>query len=153
MVPVIISQILKQVELKQNWRRFYMSEEQDELKRLRHKKMAQMMKRIDTQKKEEELKKTKTDKTDKFLTILMMPDALNYYKTQILPHRPLIAKRILEILQYLVQTENLQSKLTKEELIIIDRKLSGIGPNIKIKRSGKEYTDIATELRRKKWIA
>ncbi|NVM29778.1 MAG: hypothetical protein HWN65_13120 [Candidatus Helarchaeota archaeon] len=127
-----------------------MSEEQDELKRLRHKKMAQMMKRIDTQKKEEELKKTKTDKTDKFLTILMMPDALNYYKTQILPHRPLIAKRILEILQYLVQTENLQSKLTKEELIIIDRKLSGIGPNIKIKRSGKEYTDIATELRRKK---
>lgn len=127
-----------------------MSEEQDELKRLRHKKMAQMMKRIDTQKKEEELKKTKTKKSDKFLTILMMPDALNYYKTQILPHRPLVAKRILEILQYLVQTENLQSKLTKEELIIIDRKLSGVGPNIKIKRSGKEYTDIATELRRKK---
>lgn len=127
-----------------------MSNEQDELERLRHRKMAQMMKRIDTQKKEEELKKTKTEKEDQFLTILMTPDALSYYKTQILPSRPLVAKRILETLQYLVQTEIIQSKLTKEQLIIIDRKLSGIGPNIKIKRSGKEYTDIASELRRKK---
>ncbi|NVM55385.1 MAG: hypothetical protein HWN66_16885 [Candidatus Helarchaeota archaeon] len=127
-----------------------MPDEQDELERLRHKKVAQIMKRIESQKKEEELKKNETEKIDQFLKIIMMPAALDYYNTQIVPQRPMIANRILEILQYLVQTGKLQTKLNKEELILIDRKLSGIGPNIKIKRSGTDYTDIASELTKKK---
>ncbi len=129
-----------------------MSKDQNELERLRHEKMAQILKRIELQKKAEDSKKNEIDQTDQFLQSIMMPDALNYYKTQIVPQRPLIAKRIIEILQYLVKTDNLQSKLEKEELVLIDRKLAGIGPNIKIKRSGKDYTDISTVLRRKKEI-
>ena len=121
-----------------------------ELERLRHKKMAQMMKRIETQKKQEESMKEKEEGIDRFLSNLLMPLAFEYYKTQIVPQRPLIANRIIELLQYLVSTGSLRTKLTKEELIIVERKLAGIGPSIKIKRSGKEYTDIASELTKKK---
>ena len=125
-----------------------MPDELDELERLRHKRMAQMMKRIESQKKIEELKKEETEKEDKFLENVMLPEAYQYYRTQIVPQRPLIANRINEVLQYLVANGVLQYKLTREQLILIDRKLSGIGPNIRVKRSGKEYTDIATALKK-----
>ena len=127
-----------------------MSDDEQKLERLRRKRMAQMMKRIDSQKKKEALEHQKIDKTGQFLKVLMQPSALNYYKTQIVPQRPRIAKRIVEVLQYLVSNNVLHSRLTQEELILIDRKLTGSGPSIKIKRSGKEYTDIASELRKGK---
>ena len=57
----------------------------------------------------------------------MEPAALDYYNSQILPQRPNIAKRIIEILQYLITNGILRTKLTQEELILIDRKLTGIG--------------------------
>jgi DNA-binding TFAR19-related protein (PDSD5 family) len=122
----------------------------DELERLRHERLAKMMKRIEEQKKAEELKKTKENKTDNLFQSLMMPDAYQYYNQEMVPQRPLVAKRIFEILQYLASTGNIQSKITKEEMIWIDRRISGIGPSIKVKRSGEEVTDIASELRRKK---
>ncbi|HUY00731.1 MAG TPA: DNA-binding protein [Candidatus Deferrimicrobium sp.] len=122
----------------------------DELERLRHERMVKMLKRIEQQKKEEELKKTKENKTDQLLQTLMMPDAYQYYSQELVTQRPLVAKRIFEILQYLASTENIQSKITKEEMIWIDRRISGIGPSIKIKRSGKEVTDISSELKKKK---
>lgn len=127
-----------------------MSDEEEKLERLRHERMAQMMKRIESQKKKEELQEKKSERGEQFLNIIMEPNALEYYKTQIVPQRPQIANRIVEVLQYLVSNQILQSKLTVEELILIDRKLTGTGPSIKIKRSGKDYTDIASELRKRK---
>ena len=123
---------------------------EDELERLRHKRMAEMMERIESQKRKEESEKLKEDKVELFLKNIMLPDAYQYYKEQLVPQRPHIASKILEVLQYLVSTENLQSKITKEEIILIDRKLSGIGPNIRIKRHGKDFSDLATELKKKK---
>jgi DNA-binding TFAR19-related protein (PDSD5 family) len=123
---------------------------EDELLRLRHKKFADMMKRVEEEKKKEELKKTKEDPKDLFLKSLLLPDAYDYYKTQILPQRPFIAAKILEVLEYLVTTENLQTKITKEEIILIDRKLSGTGPSIRIKRTGEDFSDISTELKKAK---
>ncbi len=123
---------------------------EDELERLRHKKLAGMMKRVEEEKKKEELKKSKGDPKDQFLKALLLPDAYDYYKTQILPQRPYIATKIVEVLQYLVTTENLQTKITKEEIILIDRKLSGTGPSIRIKRSGEDFSDISTALKKAK---
>jgi DNA-binding TFAR19-related protein (PDSD5 family) len=122
----------------------------DEMEQLRHEKMLQMMKRIEEQKKAEESKKVKENKEDQFLKELMMPDAYQYYKEIILPQRPHIAMRIVEVLQYIISSGALPEKVTKEEIIFIDRRLSGIGPSIKIKRPGKEFTDIASELRKNK---
>ncbi len=127
-----------------------MPDELDELERVRHKRMAEMMKRIEAQKKQDELKEEQKDKTEVFLNAVMFPDALQYYKEEISPQRAHIANRILEVLQYLAQEGVLQTKLTKEQLIIIDRKVSGVGPNIRVKRSGKEYTDIKSVLKRGK---
>ncbi len=121
---------------------------EDELERIRHKKMAEIMKRIEMQKKQEELKKTKEENTDQFLKIIMVPEAYKYYKEQIVPQRPHIANQIIEVIQYLFQAGILRSKLTREQLILIDRKLSGVGPSIRIKRPGKEYMDIATALKK-----
>jgi len=121
----------------------------DELERLRHEKMLQMMKRIEEAKKQEEAKKHTENKTDEFLKNLMMPDAYQYYKETIVPQRPKIATRILEVLQYIVSMEDLPNKVTQEELIFIDRRLSGEGPTIKVKKHGKEVTDISTVLRNK----
>jgi DNA-binding TFAR19-related protein (PDSD5 family) len=123
---------------------------EDELERLRHKKMAEMMKRIGQQKKEQELKQEETEKEDQFLLNFMLPEAYRYYKDQILPNRPMIAQKIVEVLNYLVSSGVLQYKLNTEQVILIDRKLSGVGPSIKIKRSGKEYMDIATALKKEK---
>jgi DNA-binding TFAR19-related protein (PDSD5 family) len=122
----------------------------DEMELLRHEKMLQMMKRIEEQKKLEESKKEKENKEDQFLKDLMMPDAYQYYKETILPQRPHIAMRIVEVLQYIIDSGELPEKVTKEEIIFIDRRLSGIGPSIKVKRPGKEFTDIATEFRKNK---
>jgi len=121
----------------------------DELERLRHEKMLQMMKRIEESKKLEEAKKQKENKTDVFLKNLMMPDAYQFYKDTIEAQRPFIAKRILEVLQYIISMGDLPAKITKEELIFIDRRLSGVGPTIKVKKHGKEVTDIGTILRNK----
>jgi DNA-binding TFAR19-related protein (PDSD5 family) len=122
----------------------------DEMELLRHEKMLQMMKRIEEQKKIEESKKEKDNKEDQFLKDLMMPDAYQYYKETILPQRPHIAMRIVEVLQYIISSGALPEKITKEEIIFIDRRLSGVGPSIKVKRPGKEFTDIATEMRKSK---
>ncbi len=123
---------------------------EDELERLRHKKMAEMMKRFGQQKKEEEMKQVETEKEDQFLLNIMLPEAYTYYRDQILPNRPMIAQKIVEVLQYLVSSGVLQYKLNTEQIILIDRKLSGVGPSIKVKRSGKEYMDIATALKKEK---
>ena len=122
----------------------------DEMERLRHEKMLQMMKRIGEQKKLEDSNKEKDSKEDQFLKDLMMPDAYQYYKETILPQRPHIAMRIVEVLHYIISSGALAEKMTKEELIFIDRRLSGVGPSIKVKRHGKELTDIASEFRKNK---
>ena len=122
----------------------------DELERIRHEKMAQMMKRIESQKKQAERKKETENKSDQFLQSVMVPDAYEYYKKEIVSQRPRIARRIFEVLQQLISAGVVQTRLSKDELIFIDRRLSGVGPNIKVKRPGKEYTDIAAELTGKK---
>ena len=122
----------------------------DDMERLRHEKMLQMMKRIGEQKKLEDSKKEKDSKEDQFLKDLMMPDAYQYYKETILPQRPPIAMRIVEVLHYIISSGALAEKMTKEEIIFIDRRLSGVGPSIKVKRHGKELTDIASEFRKNK---
>ncbi|MHA1278666.1 MAG: DNA-binding protein [Candidatus Helarchaeota archaeon] len=123
---------------------------EDELDRLRHKRMAEMLKRIEQQKKEKELKDVERKKSNEFLTNVLLPDAYQYYQEQIQHQRPQIAQKIVDVLQYLVSSGALQYKLNREQIIMIDRKLGGIGPTIRIKRSGKEYMDIATALKKEK---
>ncbi|MHA1266229.1 MAG: hypothetical protein ACTSRS_13435 [Candidatus Helarchaeota archaeon] len=126
-----------------------MSDDDEELARLRHKKIAQMMQRIGQEKRIEKLKKDDSEKTEQFLKNVMQTEALAYYKTQILPNQPLAAKRILEVIKNLISMGLLQQQLNREQLILLHRKILGIGPNIKVKRPGKDYTDLASELRKK----
>ncbi|NVM00707.1 MAG: hypothetical protein HWN67_00105 [Candidatus Helarchaeota archaeon] len=68
------------------------------------------------------------------------------YETELKSQYPKVAERITSTLIYLISQNQLRSKLSKNDLIVLQRKILGIGPTIKVKFQGDEE---AVELSKK----
>ncbi|MHA1381752.1 MAG: DNA-binding protein [Candidatus Helarchaeota archaeon] len=121
----------------------------DELERLRKKRMEKFQKRLidakEQEKKqkllEEEMKK-KSEEEDiaklKILKAVLFPDAYVYFTKELSLEHPKVANKILEVLIYLISRNQLQDRVSKNDLIILKRRILGIGPKIKVKFQGDE---------------
>ena len=118
------------------------------------------MNRISQAKKEEELKKEAEEftqkqqdelgeKKDVIMERVLYPDAYLYYKS--IKDRNLSLARTLEdTIIYLIAQNQITSKVKKVELQILERKIIGKEPTIKVKRhDDEEAVDIATKLKEK----
>ena len=139
---------------------FNMSED-DELEALRKKRRNKFINRITTAKKQEEFKNEQEDMEQKekikldekkglIMGQLLLPDALNYYKT-IKSANPAMAETIENTLIYLITRNQIQHKLSLTDLQIMVRKISGHEPTIKVKRhEDEEAVDFQTKLKESK---
>ena len=133
--------------------------EDDDLERLRKKRLEKFQKRISLAKEEEirdklieEEKKRKLKEAEesklKIMEAILFPDAYKYYINDLKVQHPKVADKISNTLIYLLSQNQLQGKLSKNDLIILKRKILGIGPKIKVKFQGdKEAIDLTKKLR------
>ena len=133
-----------------------------ELEKLRKKRLEKFQKRIIDAKEEEikekevkdERKKKEEEEEEaklKIMKAVLLPDAYIYYINDLTMNHPKVAERITTTIIYLLAQNQLQGKLSKEDLIILKRKILGIGPSIKVKFQGdEEPVDLAKKLKEEK---
>lgn len=133
--------------------------EDEELEKLRKKRLAQFEKRVTQAKEEEDKEKSleqeqkekieeKEESKLKILKMILFPDAYDYFINTLKVQYPKVADKITDTLIYLVSQNQLETQLSKNELIVLQRKILGIGPNIKVKtQHDKEAVDFAKKLK------
>ena len=127
----------------------------DELEKIKRKKLLELQKRaLEKKRMEEERKKREeleanlpNDPRERLLMRWMTDDAYKYFK-QIKSRDTRISDVIENVLFTLVNRGIMQNKLTYQQLLIIERKILGRGPTIKVKRAGKEVKDLTDEFKK-----
>ena len=123
--------------------------EDDELEKLRKKRMEKFQKRLTHAKEEEDREKSLAEENKKkaeeeeanklkILKAVLFPDAYVYFTKELNPQYPKVAERILQTLIYLISQNQLHGKVSLNDLIVLKRKILGIGPKIKVKFQGDE---------------
>ncbi|MHA1752729.1 MAG: hypothetical protein ACTSYZ_10205 [Candidatus Helarchaeota archaeon] len=128
----------------------------DDLEKIKRKKLLELQRRALERKKLEEQKrkmeeleeKMQNNPRERLLITWMQPDAYQYFG-EIRKRDIRVSNLIEEVIQLLVGNGILKERLTYQQLVLIERKITGRGPSIKIKRAGKEAKDLADELRSK----
>ncbi|MHA1385047.1 MAG: DNA-binding protein [Candidatus Helarchaeota archaeon] len=123
--------------------------EDDELERLRKKRMEKFQKRL-IQAKEDEARQKKFEEEQKkkeeefeanklrLLKAVLFPDAYVYFTKDLSVNHPKVAEKILITIIHLISQNQLAGKVSKNDLIILKRRILGIGPKIKVKFQGDE---------------
>lgn len=136
--------------------------DEDELEKLRKKRLEQFQKRLVNAKEEEtkqklleEERKKKEGETEetklKIMKAVLEPDAYIYYEKELKSQFPKVAERITNTLIYLLSQNQLQNKLSRNDLIVLKRKILGIGPTIKVKFQGdEEAVELSKKLKEEK---
>ncbi|TFF89583.1 MAG: hypothetical protein EU549_00030 [Promethearchaeota archaeon] len=126
----------------------------DELEKIKRKKLRELQKRALRKKIEEEQKKREaseklSSKNVRENTIMswMTQDAYSYLKN-IRNRDQRVSNIIEEVLIMLINRGVMRNKLTYQQLLIIERKIIGKGPTIKVKRAGKEIQDLTDEFKK-----
>ncbi len=114
----------------------------DELERIRLKKMKEMIQRINEQAKLKEYQEKVKQEKAKFFGLVCEEDALKYLN-ELYKLKPSVAAEIENIIIMIVNQYGLQSKISKTDIMLLERRIEGRGPEIKIKRRGKEEADIS----------
>ena len=142
-----------------------MSDEMDELRRIR---MAKMQKILEAQKTAEAAEKSKNnvptlaDKIDQIILVLLTPRAQEYLKSvkersistynqvreALFP--PEIAFEIDELIMYLKQGMIRRGMITKDKIILIERRILGISSSITIKKRGEDAVSLGNFLNEEK---
>jgi hypothetical protein len=68
----------------------------------------------------------------------MFPDAYIYFTKDLSVEHPKVAEKILVTILHLLTQNQLAGKVSKNDLIILKRRILGIGPKIKVKFQGDE---------------
>ncbi|TFF86962.1 MAG: hypothetical protein EU551_00130 [Promethearchaeota archaeon] len=127
----------------------------DELEKIKRRKLLELQKRALEKKRMEEEKKKRedieanlpNDPRERLLMRWMTENAYEYFK-QIKSRDTRITEVIENVLIMLINRGIMQNKLTYQQLLIIERKITGKGPTIKVKRAGKEVKDLTDEFKK-----
>ena len=117
----------------------------DELERIRLKKMKEMIQRVNEQHKLKEQEDKLSQQKSKFFRLVCEEEALNYLG-ELHRLKPAVASQIEDIIITIVNQYGFQSKISKTDIMLLERRIEGRGPEIKIKRRGKEETNISNIL-------
>ncbi|MHA1770254.1 MAG: DNA-binding protein [Candidatus Thorarchaeota archaeon] len=123
----------------------------DELERIRKKKMEQLIareKRLREQ--QERQQKTSTERLN-LLNRFLAPDAASYLAA-IRKNEPVIAKRIEDVILYLIVYRGIRQMFSQLDVRYVERQIKGEGPRIKIQRDGEtsDFSDFVREAIHKK---
>ena len=117
----------------------------DELERIKLKKMKELEQRIQKQHEiQEQALKLDLEKK-RLMNKICEPQAYEYL-SKLHQDKAEIAKLIEDLLMRAFIMGKLASKISRLHLIALERKIEGKGPEIKVKRRGKELADFSSEL-------
>lgn len=114
-----------------------MSNDADELKRIRERKIQALLKE---QKRLEAAKDAKVERDkerDQLVQTIFLPDAVTYLQ-ELKKTKPEIATRIEELAIALFLRRQLFNRIPKTGVQLVQRKLEGIEPKITVKRRGED---------------
>ncbi|MHA1238070.1 MAG: DNA-binding protein [Candidatus Odinarchaeia archaeon] len=119
----------------------------DELERIKLEKMKKMLMEMERKKQELE-KREKIEKTKEYiLKSICTPDAYEYI-TILKAKKTNVAKILINILLRLAIERAITRKLTKIDIMALERRIEGRGPEIKIKRRGEDVENFSEMLKK-----
>ncbi|MFX0068019.1 MAG: DNA-binding protein [Promethearchaeota archaeon] len=121
----------------------------DELERIKKKKLMELMKEAEKREREEEKQKEVDSRKDQILKTVCMPDAYSYLES-LRRAKPITANGIERIIIYLTTQRRLEGKVTKTGVMILERRIEGVEPKIRIKHRGEDLVDLSEKLRKKR---
>ncbi|MFX0096834.1 MAG: DNA-binding protein [Candidatus Hodarchaeota archaeon] len=121
----------------------------DELERIKKRKLMELIKEAEKREREEEKQKEVDSKRNQILKTVCMPDAYDYLKS-LRGAKPRTATEIERIIILLTTQRKLGGRVTKTGVMILERRIEGVGPKIRIKYRGEDLVDISEKLRKKK---
>lgn len=124
-----------------------MSDEAEELKKLRNRKMQALIK----EQKQREASKTKIEEREKergqLIRSIFLPDAVAYLE-ELRKTKSQIANRIEDIAIALFLRRQIVNRIPKMGVILVQRKLEGIEPKITVKRRGEDEVSFYEAVRK-----
>ena len=113
----------------------------DELEAIKRRKMLELMQKTLAQKQQKEkqgnAQKELAEKKQLVLGYVMLPEALSYLE-HLRKAKPKIAEQIEDAIIMLVAYRRLQRRLTKIDIMRIERRLEGVEPRIVYKKKGED---------------
>ncbi|MHA1578277.1 MAG: DNA-binding protein [Candidatus Freyarchaeota archaeon] len=115
----------------------------DELEAIKRRKMLELMQKTLAKKQQKEnaqkdnAQKELVEKKQMVLGYVMLPEALSYLE-HLRKAKPKIAEQIEDAVIMLVAYRRLQRRLTKIDIMRIERKLEGVEPRIVYKKKGED---------------
>ncbi|MBD3406383.1 MAG: hypothetical protein GF411_09755 [Candidatus Lokiarchaeota archaeon] len=122
-----------------------MTDDDSELAMIRKKKMAKLMAKEKALKEKREHAEKVQNERDRLLKRFTAPDALQYLEG-LSKTEPAVAKRIEEILLYLIVYRGFRQTIRQLDIRYIERQIKGEEPKIRIQRDG-ETSDFGSYVR------
>jgi DNA-binding TFAR19-related protein (PDSD5 family) len=114
-----------------------MSQDADELKRIRERKMQALIKEQERRAAIKDEVEEREKEREQIIDALFLPDAVAYLK-ELKKNKPTIAHRIEELAIALYLRRQLINRIPKSGVILVQRKLEGVEPKITVKRRGED---------------
>ena len=114
-----------------------MSQDADELKRLRERKMKALIKEQERREAIKDEVEEREKEREKIIEALFLPDAVAYLE-EVKKTKPVIAHRIEDLAITLYLRRQLINRIPKTGVILVQRKLEGVESKITVKRRGED---------------
>jgi DNA-binding TFAR19-related protein (PDSD5 family) len=114
-----------------------MSQDADELKRLRERKMKALIKEQERREAIKDEVAEREKEREKIVEALFLPDAVAYLE-ELKKTKPIIAHRIEDLAITLYLRRQLINRIPKTGVILVQRKLEGVESKITVKRRGED---------------
>ena len=124
-----------------------MSNESDDLKRIRERKIKALLKEQERREATESLVADREKEREQLIQHLFLPDAVTYLE-ELRKTKPQIANRIEDLAIALYLRRQLINRIPKNGVILVQRKLEGVEPKITVKRRGEDEVSFYEAVRK-----
>lgn len=124
-----------------------MSEEPDELTRIRRRKIQALVEEQRRQEAAKEVMASQEKEREKLVQAIFMPDAITYL-ADLRKNKPQLAARIEDIAILLYSRHQLIRQIPKMGVLLVQRRLEGVESRITVKRRGEEAVSLYEAVRK-----
>ncbi len=122
-----------------------MNDDDSELAMIRRKKMLQLMEREKRLHEQQERERKVRAERERLLHRFLAPEAESYL-SQLKQREPTIARRIEDVLLYLIVYRGFRQPFSQLDVRYVERQIKGEGPRIRVQRDG-EVSDFGAYVR------
>ena len=124
-----------------------MSSDEDELARIRKRKMEKLIQQQQQREAVDEAIAEREKERERVIQSLFFPDALDYLK-ELEKTKPQLGRRIEDIAITLFLRQQLTTRITKEGVMLVQRRLEGVESKIMVKRRGEDTVSFYDAVRK-----